>query len=99
MKSKARNGKLKIVPVHPLGIAFTASAYVGVVIVIEYSIADLRNLSTGFKALAIASIAHPDFRGQLLKSIWNNPRMTEPKGYSLDKIPPGLIMYSDKIKI
>jgi len=99
MKSRARNGKSKIVPAHPQGITLTASAYDGVVIVTEYGIADLRDLTTGFKALAIASIAHPDYREPLLKSIWDDPRMTKPKGYSLDKIPPGVILYSGKIKI
>ncbi|MCP4023708.1 MAG: acetyl-CoA hydrolase, partial [Desulfobacteraceae bacterium] len=94
IKSKARNGQSKIVPAHPQGITLTASAYDGVVIVTEYGIADLRDLTTGFKALALASIAHPDYREKLLKSVWDDPRMTKPKGFSLDKIPPGVIMYS-----
>jgi acyl-CoA hydrolase len=62
MKSKAKNGQSKIVPAHPSGITLTASAYDGVVIVTEYGIADLRDLPTGFKGLALASISHPDYR-------------------------------------
>ena len=99
MNSRARNGKSKIVPAHPSGITLTASAYDGVVIVTEYGIADLRDLPTGFKALAIASISHPDFREKLLKTIYEEPRMTKPKGFSLDKIPPGVTMYTGKISI
>ncbi len=99
MKSKAKNGQSKIVPAHPSGITLTASAYDGVVIVTEYGIADLRGLTTGFKGLALASISHPDFRDELLRTIFDDPRMTKPKGFSLDKIPPGVTLYSGKTKI
>ncbi|MCG8640642.1 MAG: acetyl-CoA hydrolase, partial [Desulfobacterales bacterium] len=71
----------------------------GVVIVTEYGIADLRDLTTGFKGLAIASISHPDVRESLMKSIYDDPRMTKPKGFSLDKIPPGVIPYTGKTPI
>lgn len=99
MKSQARNFQSKIVPAHPSGITLTASAYDGVVIVTEYGIADLRDLPTGFKGLALASISHPDFREGLLRKIFNDPRMTKPKGFSLDKIPPGVTLYSGKTKL
>jgi len=99
MKTLAGNNKSKIVPAHPSGITLTASAYDGVVIVTEYGIADLRDLTTGFKGLAIASISHPDHRDELLRSIYDDPRMTKPKGFSLDKIPPGVTLYSGKTKI
>ena len=99
MKTIARNKNSKIVPAHPSGITLTASAYDGVVIVTEYGIADLRDLTTGFKGLAIASISHPDFRDRLLRKIYDEPRMTKPKGFSLDKIPPGVTMYKGKIKL
>ena len=99
MKSLAPKGESKIVAACPSGITLTAAAYDGVVIVTEYGIADLRNLTMGYKALAIASIAHPDFREPLLKSIWDDPRMTKPKGFSLDKIPPGVIPYHGKVSL
>ncbi len=99
IKSKAPKGESKIVAACPSGITLTASAYDGVVIVTEYGIADLRNLTMGYKALAIASIAHPDFREPLLKSIWDDPRMTKPKGFSLDKIPPGVTPYQGKVSL
>ena len=99
MTSRARNGKSKIVPAHPSGITLTASAYDGVVVVTEYGIADLRDLPTGFKGLAIARISHPDVREKLLKTIFDDPRMTKPKGFSLDKIPPGVTLYKGKTSI
>lgn len=99
MKSITNKGASKIVPACPSGITLTASAYDGVVIVTEYGIADLRDLPTGFKGLAIASISHPTHREHLLKTIFNDPRMTKPKGFSLDKIPPGVTLYRGKVSI
>lgn len=99
MKSLARNKQSKIVPAHPSGITLTAAAYDGVVIVTEYGIADLRDLTTGFKGLALASISHPDFRDDMMRTIYDDPRMTKPKGFSLDKIPPGVTLYKGKTKI
>jgi len=51
---------------HPPGISLTASAYDGVVIVTEYGLADLRELTFGEKAMAIGSIAHPKFCDEFL---------------------------------
>jgi acyl-CoA hydrolase len=99
MKSLARNGKSKIVPAHPPGITLTASAYDGVVIVTEYGIADLRDLPMGFKELALASISHPKYRETLMRAVYDNPMMTKPKGFSLDKIPPGVILYNGKTTV
>ncbi|MCP3941231.1 MAG: hypothetical protein GY710_07095 [Desulfobacteraceae bacterium] len=99
MKSLTNKGQSKIVPACPSGITLTASSYDGVIIVTEYGIADLRDLPLGFKGLAIASISHPDHREQLLKTIYDDPRMTKPKGFSLDKTPPGVTMYRGKIPI
>ena len=81
------------------GITLTASAYDGVVIVTEYGIADLRDLPTGFKGLALASISHPNYRDMLMKTFYNDPMMTKPKGFSLDKIPPGVILYNGKTTV
>lgn len=94
MKSLARSGASKIVPRHPEGISLTASAYDGVVIVTEYGIADLRGITSGNKALAIASIAHPKFRDKLLRDVYEDPFFTKPVGFTLDKIPYGVTLYN-----
>lgn len=93
MKSITDKGASKIVERHPPGISPTATAYDPVVIVTEFGMADLRGLSFGNKALAIASIAHPDFRGKMLRAIYEDPLFTKPVGYSLDKTPFGVKMY------
>jgi acyl-CoA hydrolase len=64
MKSITNKGESKITRLHPPGISLTASAYDGVVIVTEYGIADLRELTSGEKALAVASIAHPSHQAR-----------------------------------
>ncbi|OGB91350.1 MAG: hypothetical protein A2Z31_05940, partial [candidate division NC10 bacterium RBG_16_65_8] len=57
IKSVTAKGESKIARVHPPGVSLTASGYDGVVVVTEYGIADLRGLTAGEKALAVASIA------------------------------------------
>ena len=94
IKSITDKGESKIIERHPPGISPTATAYDPVVIVTEYGIADLRGLTFGNKALAIASIAHPDFRDQLLHAIYEDPLFTKPVGYTLDKTPFGVKMFS-----
>ncbi|MCJ7563687.1 MAG: hypothetical protein MUP52_03745 [Candidatus Aminicenantes bacterium] len=99
IKSITDKGDSKIVPVHPPGVSLTASAYDGVVIVTEYGIADLRGLTAGEKALAIASIAHPRFRDPYLKNICDDPLFTKPIGISIGKCPHGVTMYQGNIKL
>ncbi len=99
MKSLTRRGDSKIVRMHPPGISLTASAYDGVVLVTEYGIADLRGLTIGNKALAIASIAHPEFRDELLKQVYDDPLFTKPHDYTLGKIPYGVIPYQGRIVV
>jgi acyl-CoA hydrolase len=96
MKSRTDKGDSKIVRMHPPGIGLTASAFDAVVIVTEWGIADLRGLTSGEKALAIASIAHPDFRDPLLRQIYDDPLFTKPIGYTIDKIPRGVIKYQGR---
>lgn len=99
IKSVTNKGGSKIVPTHPSGVSLTASAYDGVVIVNEYGIADIRGLTAGEKALAIASIAHPKYREGYLKSIIEAPFFTKPLGYQSGKIPRNVILYDGHIKI
>jgi len=98
-KSLTKKGESKITSMHPPGISLTASAYDGVAIVTEWGIADLRELTSGEKALAIASIAHPNFRDDFLRYVVDDPLFTKPFGYTLDKTPRGVIPYSGSIKL
>jgi acyl-CoA hydrolase len=99
MKSITAKGESKITKLHPPGISLTASAYDGVVIVTEYGIADLRELTSGEKALALASIAHPKFRDEFLQGVVDDPLFTKPIGFSLDKTPRGVSLYTGHIKL
>ncbi|MBW2430265.1 MAG: hypothetical protein JRF56_15000 [Deltaproteobacteria bacterium] len=80
-------------------MSLTASAYDGVVIVTEYGFADLRELTSGEKAIAVASIAHPNFRDDFLRSVYEDPLFTKPIGFYLHKTPRGVHLYDGKIKL
>ena len=99
IKSITDKGESKIAKMHPPGISLTASAYDGVVIVTEYGIADLRELTSGEKAMAVAGIAHPKFREDFLRSVYEDPLFTKPIGCYLDKIPNGVFMYEGGIQL
>jgi 4-hydroxybutyrate CoA-transferase len=98
-KSITRKGESKIVKAHPKGVSLTASSYDGVVIVTEYGIADLRGLTVGEKALAVASTAHPRYRDDFLKTIIEDRLFTKPLGYFMGKAPRGIIPYKGSIKL
>jgi len=99
VKSTTDKGASKIVKVHPPGVSLTASAYDPVVIVTEFGIADLRSLTAGEKALAIASIAHPRVRDEYLKSIYDDRLFTKPFGFALGQTPRGVTMYKGSLKL
>jgi len=99
IKSMTSKGESKIAQVHPPGVSLTASAYDGVVIVTEYGIADLRGLTAGEKALAVASITHPRFRDEYLKAISDDPMFTKPIRCASRKSPRGVTMYQGSIKL
>lgn len=99
IKSVTEKGESKIVPVHPSGVSTTASAYDGVVIVTEYGIADLRELTAGEKAVAVASISHPKYRDQYLKAIKDDVLFTKSPTLSAGKVPHGVTMYQGDIKL
>jgi len=99
MKSVTEKGQSKIVKHHPSGISLTASSYDWVVIVTEWGIADLRELTVGEKALALASISHPAFRDELMGYVIDDPMFTKPFGFASRKTPRGVKMYAGKIAI
>jgi 4-hydroxybutyrate CoA-transferase len=69
------------------------------VIVTEYGVADLRELTSGEKALALASIAHPKFRDEFLQGVVDDPLFTKPIGLSLDRPPRGVSLYEGRISL
>ncbi|MBW1783916.1 MAG: acetyl-CoA hydrolase/transferase family protein [Deltaproteobacteria bacterium] len=97
VKSITNKGHSKIVPHHPPGITLTASSYDGVVIVTEYGVADLRGLTTGNKAVAIASIAHPRYRDDLLKQVIDDPFFTKPHDFKMGEVPYGVSLYAGHV--
>jgi len=99
LKSVTDDGHSKIAKVHPPGVSLTASAYDGVVIVDEYGIADLRGLTAGEKALAVASIAHPRYRDEYLRSIYEDSLFTKPLGARMGKTPRGVTLYEGPVKL
>jgi acyl-CoA hydrolase len=99
VKSVTDKGESKIVKAHPKGVSLTASAYDGVVIVTEYGFADLRGLTTGTKALAIASIAHPDHRENYLRYVYDDPLFTKSRSYVFGKTPHGVTLYEGNTKL
>jgi len=99
MKSSTDKGQSKIVKHHPPGISLTASSYDGVVIVTEWGIADLRELTVGEKALALARISHPSARDELMGYVIDDPMFTKPFGFASRKLPRGVKMYSGKVAI
>ena len=50
-------------------------------------------------ALAVASIAHPRFRDEYLKSFYDDPLFTKAKGCCPGKLPRGVTMYQDSIRL
>jgi acyl-CoA hydrolase len=99
IKSVTHKGESKIARVHPPGVSLTASSYDGVVIVTEYGIADLRGLTAGEKALAVASVTHPRFRDEYLKSIHDDPMFTKPIRCPSRKLPRGVTLYQGPINL
>ena len=99
IKSVTDGGESKITKMHPAGIGLTASPYDGVVIVTEYGIADLRGLTIGEKAIAIARIAHPRFSDDFMRCVYEDQLFTKPIGFSLDRTPKGVTLYSGRIPL
>jgi acyl-CoA hydrolase len=99
MRSTTAKGESKIVPAHPEGVSLTASAYDSVVIVTEYGIADLRGLTAGEKALALASITHPNYRETYMKALIDDPYFTKPKGFSSTRLVRNVTLYNGPIKL
>ncbi|MBM3791888.1 MAG: acetyl-CoA hydrolase/transferase family protein, partial [Acidobacteria bacterium] len=94
MQSVTEKGQSKIVKHHPPGINLTANSYDGVVVITEWGYADLRELTVGEKALALASISHPDSREELQRYVYDDPMFTKPVGFSPGQTPHGVYLYN-----
>lgn len=99
MKSVTDKGQSKIVKHSPPGIGLTASSYDGVVVVTEWGVADLRELTVGGKALALAAIAHPSVREELMRYVLEDPMFTKPFGYRPGATPRGVTLYAGRIPL
>ncbi len=99
MQSMTEKGQSKISKHSPPGINLTACSYDGIVIVTEWGVADLRELTVGEKAVAIASISHPSVRDELLRYVVDDPMFTKPVGFSLGRTPRGVTMYDGSIGV
>jgi acyl-CoA hydrolase len=99
LPSRTEKGQSKIVKHSPPGINLTACSFDGVVIVTEWGIADLRELTVGEKALALASISHPGCRDELLKYVYEDQMFTKLVGFKPGGTPKGVRPYSGPVKI
>ena len=86
-------GASKIVDKCPEGITTTAIAADQVVIVTEHGAFDPRGLAFSERAVAIAHLAEPQVRQQLLKTIYDSPVWHHPNEALKDGVPRGVIPY------
>ncbi|MDJ0915794.1 MAG: malonate decarboxylase subunit alpha [Desulfobacterales bacterium] len=93
LKSTTANGTSKIVDKCPAGITTTAIAADQVVIVTEHGAFDPRGLAFSERAVAIAHLAEPQVRQQLLKTIYDSPVWHHPNEALKDGVPRGVIPY------
>ncbi len=93
LKATTANGTSKIVDKCPAGITTTAIAADQVVIVTEYGAFDPRGLAFSERAVAIAHLAEPQTRSQLLKEIYDSPEWHHPAEALKDGVPKGVIPF------
>jgi acyl-CoA hydrolase len=93
LKSMTEKGASKIVEKCPEGITTTAIAPDQVVIVTEHGAFDPRGLSFSERVMAIAHLAEPKTRQQLIKQIYDSPEYHQPSQALKDGVPKGFIPY------
>lgn len=93
MESKTGKGLSKIINMCPEGITTTAIAADPVVIVTENGAFNPRGLNLAEHAIGIAHLAAPEFRQELLKSIFESKEFYKPKEALRDKTPKGFTPY------
>jgi acyl-CoA hydrolase len=93
LKSTTKTGVSKIVEKCPEGITTTAIAADQVVIVTEHGAFDPRGLSFSERVVAIAHLAEPETRQQLIRKIYDSPVYHRPAQALKDGVPKGFIPY------
>jgi len=99
LASRTEKGQSKIIKHHPPGINLTACSYEGVVVVTEWGIADLRELTVGEKAFALAAISHPACRDELMRYVCDDQMFTKPAGFRPGGVPKGVTPYAGPIAL
>jgi acyl-CoA hydrolase len=94
LKAMTAGGASKIVNKCPEGITTTAIAADQVVIVTENGAFDPRGLAFSERAVAIAHLAAPEVRRQLLKEIYDSPVFHHPAAALKDGVPKGFMPYA-----
>ena len=93
MKSTTSRGISKIVNMCPEGITTSAISADPVIIVTENGAFDPRGLNIAEHAVAIAHLAEPKTREELLRNIYNSPEFHKPKEALRNKTPKGFVPY------
>ncbi|OGR04819.1 MAG: acetyl-CoA hydrolase [Deltaproteobacteria bacterium RIFOXYA12_FULL_61_11] len=87
LKATTATGISKIVDKAPAGITTTATPSDRVVLVSEYGIFDPQRLSIGERAVAIAHLAEPQSRDNLLRLITDSPEFHKPRRHRSGRVP------------
>ena len=93
MKSTTKGGESKVLLRSPAGITTTAISADPVVIVTEQGIFDPRGLNMAEHAVAIAHLAAPKYRDELLRYIYDSVEYYKPRRILGDKPPKGFTPY------
>ena len=95
MKSTTSSGQSKVLERSPAGITTTAIPADPVVIVTEQGIFDPRGLNFAEHAVAIAHLAAPEYREELLRHIYDSKEYYRPQRLVGDKSPKGFTPYTE----
>ncbi|MBW1901625.1 MAG: acetyl-CoA hydrolase, partial [Deltaproteobacteria bacterium] len=95
LRSTTEKGISKVVEKCPEGITTTAIAADQVVIVTEHGAFDPRGLGFSERVVAIAYLAGPETRQQLLKQIYDSPEYHHPAEALKDGVPKGIRPYQE----
>ena len=93
MKSTTSDGQSKVLLRSPKGITATAIAADPVVIVTEHGAFDPRGLNIAEHVVAIAHLAAPEYREELLRQVYDSKEYYKPQRTIGDRPPKGFTPY------